>query len=43
MKMEKKEDNLNLNENNIKFLKNIEIPDDFQLKAYSYYESVIFL
>ena len=41
--MEKKEDNLNLNENNIKFLKNIEIPDDFQLKAYGYYESVIFL
>ena len=43
MKMVKKEDNLNLNENNIKFLKNIEIPDDFQLKAYSYYESVVFL
>ena len=41
--MEKKEGNLNLNENNFKFLKNIEIPDDFQLKAHSYYESVIFL
>ena len=30
-------------EKKIKKLENIVIPDDFQLKAYKYYESVVFL
>ena len=30
-------------EKNIKKLENITIPNDFQFKAYKYYESVVFL
>ena len=30
-------------EKKIKKLENIVIPDDFQLKSYKYYESVVFL